>query len=157
MGEVEVGAHVLRIVCSLMRIWSSCSHHRTTSMITWREPIFQTSPSSVICNPRSSDWILLWQILFTAVALFLWLRLSGHYSLECKNVHSQSYPSERTQTTTCTSLLCQLLPTLKEAEVHRVGKHLAIIEPCGRPVNLFSALTWECVETYELLHNYMYV
>lgn len=37
----------------LMRIWSSRSHQRATS-IKGREPIFQTSASSVICNPRSS-------------------------------------------------------------------------------------------------------
>lgn len=80
----------LDIVASLMRIWSSCSHHRATSMITRREPIFQISARSVIvAAARSLDWVPLWRILCTALASFLWWSISGRISPEHKNALTQ--------------------------------------------------------------------
>ncbi len=150
------------IVGPLMRIWSSCSHRRATSMITWREPIFQTSASSVHCNPRSSAWIPLWQMLFTPVALFLWSCLSGQFLLKCKTVRMQSYPLVRVQMTTCVSLLLPALAAPCGRWCLKAGQRFTEREniwlsssPTEGPVNLLSALTWECAETHELLHNYM--
>lgn len=155
--EVEVGAHVLGIVGSLMRIWSPCSHHRATGMITWRQPIFQTPASSVICNPPP---ISLNAALTDAVycscscgcAYLDNFRLSAkaytHKAIR-QRVRTNDHVHQPFSASSCKAHITGW------AEVHRAGKHLAIIEPRGRPVNLFSALTWECAETYELLHNYM--
>ena len=156
--EVRVGAHVLGIVGPLMRILElRCSHHGATCMITWREPIFQTPASSVICNPRSSDWVPLWQMLFTAVVLvvaliwtiFAWVQKRAKLVPTHTNDHMQWAP------------LCQLLQPLQPL-TSQAGQRFTEREniwlssnPARKPVSLFSALTWECAETYELLHNYM--
>jgi len=104
---------MLGIVGSLM---SSCSHHRATRMIARRETIFQTPASSVmmICNSRSSNWILLRQMPFTAVVLAAAL-IRTIFARVQKKVHTQSNPSVRTQTTACRCLVClpaQLLRSL---------------------------------------------
>lgn len=145
-----------------MRIGSSCSHHRATSMITRREPIFQISARSVICdpvlirvNPALTDSVYWSCIVFGGWAYleqFIWSTKTHSH----KKVPISAHTNEHMHKSSLPALSAlKVANILRWAEVHRPGKHLAIIGPCGRPVNPFSALTWECVERYELLHNYM--
>ena len=93
------------------------------------------------------------------VVLFIWAIFAPVQKKKKKKKKSyrsvRNWPHARASSASSCSSYCTVTNILGRAEVHRAGKHLAIIEPCGRPVNLLSALSWECVETYELLHNYM--
>lgn len=77
---------------SLLLWWGLGVHALITELLTWLHEGSQFSKYQhdlSFATPCSLDWILLWQILCTAVALFLWLNLSGQIYLEHKNALTQ--------------------------------------------------------------------